>query len=750
MKKAFTLFIMFIISAVYALSQTAVIKIEAMSDYRVRYELKKTVALASNRWTTTGYPVAAPNTFIWLSGSLSNTTAITSYAWSIEYKPNGSNATLIDANQKMMSFAPDVAGYYDIKLSINGTIEAKRTVYCGTYRGVGTITDESFVKGTPTFSALECAACHIGKVNDWAQTKHATLFKKGITGQSEFHEIPEGYSGNPGGQYAANCVPCHVTGYNSGFDNTTASASGFLNSWWASGFKTPDTAGSSVRRMFSIDGSRWTSLTRSQKQLATIGCESCHGPYFAQHMDGETKGVISGINDGSCNQCHDALYNHAISRQFTVAGHAVMSYNTTNTGCLKCHGGTSFTTFAKAKQAGQATPNTIYTGLRTDPLTCVVCHDPHKTDNEFQLRIVQADPLTDGSSVTVGGNGKICMNCHMSRRNARTSTITNYVWGTGNFDPHYAPQADLFLGQNMCDFDEDYSYSIKGQMSHGGLEHGCATCHMYASPYGATSPGVNQMGGHTFKIKGPRWVPDGASVTQNDPTIIDHVAACKECHGTISEFNDIKAAHDYDDNGKLEGFAQEFQGVFLKLEQALMSPPYNLTKSATTGIIALRATSVTTNDSTVITQYPGVRKAYYNYMSFCRDNSKGVHNPKFAMNVLLRSLNAVKSPQGGIYQPDPGIPAVYSLSSNYPNPFNPSTKIDFSVPKSGNVKINVFNINGQLVATLFDNFVMDVGNYTVTWDGRTNDGAIAASGVYFYQLRAPNSIMITKKMSLVK
>jgi hypothetical protein len=751
MRKAITLITMFIICSVCLFSQTAIIDVEAMSDFRVRYELKKTVALASNRWTTTGYPVAAPNTFIWLSGRLSNTTAITSYAWSLTTRPSGSTATLNDDNQKMMNFAPDVAGAYTVTLAINGSISTTKTIYCGPYVGVGTITDESFVAGTANRGG-ECAYCHSSmgtEGNDWAKTKHATLFKRGILGQSEFEEVAEGVIANPGGQYMANCVPCHVTGYNSGFDNTVASSSGFLSRWWQSGFTAPDTAGSSIRKMFSLDGSRWTSLTREQKQLATIGCESCHGPYFSQHRGEE--GIISDMKDGACHQCHEAVYNHGISRQFLGSGHAnlIQTYNTTNTACLKCHSGRSFLTFVKAQAAGEPTPNTIYAGQSTERMTCVVCHDPHKADHEYQLRVAVSN-LANGTAVTAGGDGKLCMNCHQSRVNAATVAITGYVWGTRGFSPHYAPQADLFLGQNMCDFDEDYKFSIKGQMSHNGVKNSCATCHMHPTPYeygGPLLPGVNQIGGHTFKLKGPRWIPDGAQITQTDSTIIDHVAACADCHGPISKFDDIIARDDYDGDEKLESFAQEFEGLYLLLEETLMKSPYNLQKN-TSGYVALRETSVSTNDSIAMATYPNLRKAFFNYLSFHYDNSKGIHNPKFAMNVLLRSLNAIKSPSG-IVQPDNQIPAVYSLSPNYPNPFNPSTKIDFSVPKDGNVKINIFNINGQLVATLYNSYTFS-GNYTVTWDGKTSDGAIASSGIYFYQLRAPNNTVITKKMSLVK
>jgi hypothetical protein len=165
------------------------------------------------------------------------------------------------------------------------------------------------------------------------------------------------------------------------------------------------------------------------------------------------------------------------------------------------------------------------------------------------------------------------------------------------------------------------------------------------------------------------------------------------------------------------------------------------------GWITLRATSVTKADSILLATNLPARKAFYNYTYFKEDRSLGAHNPKYTINVLLRSLAAF-SGTGGVNQEDIIKPAVYSLSPNYPNPFNPSTKINFSVPKDANIKIYIYNINGQLVNTLVDNF-MPSGNYTVTWDGKTNTGALAASGIYFYQMKAPN-YMVTKKMSLVK
>lgn len=94
------------------------------------------------------------------------------------------------------------------------------------------------------------------------------------------------------------------------------------------------------------------------------------------------------------------------------------------------------------------------------------------------------------------------------------------------------------------------------------------------------------------------------------------------------------------------------------------------------------------------------------------------------------------------------LPAEYSLSQNYPNPFNPNTQIDFTLPQSENVRLDIYNMNGQLVRTLVDR-TMTAGTHTVEWDGLANDGGKVSSGVYLYRLTA-GDWTDSKKMSLVK
>lgn len=91
---------------------------------------------------------------------------------------------------------------------------------------------------------------------------------------------------------------------------------------------------------------------------------------------------------------------------------------------------------------------------------------------------------------------------------------------------------------------------------------------------------------------------------------------------------------------------------------------------------------------------------------------------------------------------------TFTLLQNYPNPFNPSTTIEYQLPKTGNVEIKIFSINGQLVKTL-ESIHQIAGMHTVVWDGRNNGGQTVASGMYIYQVAFENS-MLAKKMLFIK
>ncbi|MBC8216141.1 MAG: N-acetylmuramoyl-L-alanine amidase [Candidatus Marinimicrobia bacterium] len=95
-----------------------------------------------------------------------------------------------------------------------------------------------------------------------------------------------------------------------------------------------------------------------------------------------------------------------------------------------------------------------------------------------------------------------------------------------------------------------------------------------------------------------------------------------------------------------------------------------------------------------------------------------------------------------------GYPLEYIVSNNYPNPFNRQTIITYDVPTDNHIKIVVYDLLGREVQTLMDN-VQTKGHHTIEWDGRTHDGNISSSGIYFLYLTS-NEFTDVQKMSFIK
>ncbi|MDD3103297.1 MAG: C25 family cysteine peptidase [Candidatus Cloacimonetes bacterium] len=93
-------------------------------------------------------------------------------------------------------------------------------------------------------------------------------------------------------------------------------------------------------------------------------------------------------------------------------------------------------------------------------------------------------------------------------------------------------------------------------------------------------------------------------------------------------------------------------------------------------------------------------------------------------------------------------PAITALHSNFPNPFNPSTSIRFSLKEAGPVKLNIYNLKGQLVKSLV-NSELSAGNHQISWNGKDERGASVASGIYLYRMESPD-FKATNKMMLMK
>ncbi len=95
------------------------------------------------------------------------------------------------------------------------------------------------------------------------------------------------------------------------------------------------------------------------------------------------------------------------------------------------------------------------------------------------------------------------------------------------------------------------------------------------------------------------------------------------------------------------------------------------------------------------------------------------------------------------------IPLVTKLVGSFPNPFNPSTTIRYDLNKAANVRIQVFNIKGQIVTTLLDRYI-EAGKHSIVWNGKDTASNSVSSGLYLYKLIIDDKTLSMKKCLLLK
>ena len=160
---------------------------------------------------------------------------------------------------------------------------------------------------------------------------------------------------------------------------------------------------------------------------------------------------------------------------------------------------------------------------------------------------------------------------------------------------------------------------------------------------------------------------------------------------------------------------------------------FTVSASATSQTVAVDSVFLRTlvgNNTVVVDQI--------NFADSNSDSARGSTYPDFKPGIInIQIATAIDD------ESDLGLPTEFSLTQNFPNPFNPTTTIEFTLPKSSNVKLVVFNVLGQKVSSLIDEF-MPAGVHSVEFDGKNNP-----SGIYFYRLEHEKGAE-TKKMVMIK
>ncbi len=573
----YTTLIMLIAAFAWAAAPKAIITLDAWSPYEV---------IGTTKMTSSGLKVIGVGETWYLKGAASAGT-VTQYAWTLKSKPAGSLAALTATDAATCELIPDKTGQYEVGLSVttaDGTGEISIGLTAAKWVGVGGM------GGLPIKiidnQIKQCHLCHAENTALWNKTGHATFF-------------PAAIDGGAGDHYGESCISCHTVGYNSA---ATAVNDGFddvaKNLGWV--FPTPPAAGV------------WANMVTNYPDLAHLGsiqCENCHGA-GSEHVAIKSR-IDQSLNEGVCGRCHEDGHYHVKNTQWAKSGHAVnMESQATRAGCDACHSGWAFIRRIDPKVIDNRPVNGF------GQQSCAVCHDPHSGSLEGQVRTLADVTLGNGSVVTYGGAGKLCMQCHHGRRDAESYSSDPANIST-HFGPHGSAQADMLDGSNGI----HYGIPVGSSGHKNTTEDACVSCHM-------ATEGDPANHDHSFAMVDDKGTEDPADD-------VDKVFACQPCHGEIESFEDIPAAHDYDDDGTVESATAEVEGLLEELAEIL--PP-----AGPTVVLTKADYDWTGQPEDVAAHRKLLLKASYNYYFVEEDLSGGIHNTAYAVTLLRRSIASLK------------------------------------------------------------------------------------------------------------
>ncbi|GBD93021.1 hypothetical protein BMS3Abin05_00600 [bacterium BMS3Abin05] len=125
-------------------------------------------------------------------------------------------------------------------------------------------------------------------------------------------------------------------------------------------------------------------------------------------------------------------------------------------------------------------------------------------------------------------------------------------------------------------------------------------------------------------------------------------------------------------------------------------------------------------------------------------------DPNFEKYYMYRNVVLSKATAVSVHeQPPSQVASKFQLRQNYPNPFNPTTRIQFGLPGSSIVTVEIYDILGRKIATLVDGKQYSAGSHALRWNGKNDSGNLVESGTYFYRIITPEFTQ-TKKMVLMK
>ncbi len=542
-------------------------------------------------------------------------------------------------------------------------------------------------------STLDCSLCHSPNVNLWQAGRHAN------TQNDVAAELGGEWAGLPADSVVAgeDCIACHAP--------VAVTVDSVM------------TEVETMNRFFSTTNGLFTSSTQAldSAKWPHVTCVSCHNvpadhpitlPTFA--IFNSTTAQYDTVQNTAylCGQCHGTV-------RFADTDHRVMDAWKLS---KHSHGGQNDVAGELGEAWAGSTPDDVINGPQAED--CIACHAP--TSVLANGGITEAEALanfftTSGgvfSNATVADDAAnwpdvACITCHNPHDPGKFSYFNSTTKKYEVFDT-----SEELCGQchgNLRFADTDHlSYNI--EMGTGGIGVAdtltmpgvqCVDCHMYVS----TIDGANSsmFGGHSWSN----------FIEEEDGSI---TSSCTSCHSDIG----ATAAQNLVNTWKTE-FADLDSLAQIKVTMA-------------DNFLAGSSDSL---------NLQLLEEAKFNLGYAESDESGGAHNHLYVQSLLNDAIEKSNVILTDVAEHPTNVVEKFELFQNYPNPFNPETTIRYQVTKSTLVTLNVYNITGQLVATLV-NEKKNTGRYSVNWNAIN-----VSSGVYIYQIKAGTQ-SITRKMILMK
>ncbi len=571
------------------------------------------------------------------------------YNWAVA-GPAGSKAAVDSATSQNVSFVPDVAGKYTLTEAVSG---ATVDVYGGTWAGA-----ISGVDAKGVVQSASCTVCHNDKIapdnfTSWSKSGHAAIFTDNVSAT---------------GHYSSACLECHTVG-----DNPTATVkNGGISS-------TSDFAGLSSSDLLThgAPGNYAAILSKfpAAGKLTNIQCENCHGPNDGNglHANGKLDAARIDVSASVCGSCHGEPPRHGRFQQWEISAHANFETASAESGsasCARCHTAQGFLAWLKQPDMtkslqgakGDMTADELKAmGLTKDtaqPITCVVCHDPHNVGtttgepNNAPVRVQGDTPmLPSGFKATGVGRGAMCMTCHNTRNGARNDVAMPVQ---DDRAPHTPSQTDVLMGQNA------FFVSVGKRSPHSYIKDTCATCHMeltnppaeYSYQLGGTNHSFNASTDICTKCHGAY---DGGGIQKATEAGMEDIKAALVKAVTREISDQIKAGNEVvlvklgaggadvviNDASTVTVVAFTESHGRQAVELKIGDTTYDVRLASDT---ATRAAGSTIATGTLISSANGqkIAKAGWNLFLLEGDKSGGVHNPSFVNDVITATLAALK------------------------------------------------------------------------------------------------------------